>query len=161
MPKESVSLQRFISYIAMQFTSIIQRLGKFIVNPEIKNKILQVMLGEPFLTQKEIADKVGVHKSTVSRAVAGTKKSNDYQLAKKAAGKFIEDFANTIEFWKLQITQLEQLKKTTQDTETISNIMREQSDRYEKILVLARQSEMIEALRKLNHGDVRPWLKRS
>ena len=119
------------------------------------------MLGEPFLTLKEIADKVGVHKSTVSRAVASTKKSKDYQLAAKVAGKFIQDFANTIEFWKLQITQLEELKKTTQDTQTIIKIMREQSDRYEKILVLARQSELIEALRKLSHGDVRPWLKRS
>lgn len=73
----------------------------------------------------------------------------------KVAGKFIQDFANTIEFWKLQITQLEHLKDRAKDLDTLMKIMREQSDRYEKILVLARQGELIEALRKLNHGDVR------
>ena len=119
------------------------------MNHEIKNKISEVMLGEPFLTLKEIADRVGVHKSTVSRAVASTKKSKDYQLAAKVAGKFIQDFANIIEFWKLQITQLEQLKKTTEDVEIIIKIMCEQSDRYEKILVLARQAEIITILKKI------------
>ena len=119
------------------------------MNHEIKNKISKVMLGEPFLTLKEIADRIGVDKSAVSRAVASTKKSKDYQLAAKVAGKFIQDFANTIEFWKLQITQLEQLKKTTEDVEIIIKIMREQSDRYEKILVLARQAEIITILKKI------------
>ena len=80
MPKESVSLQRFISYIAMQFTSIMQRLGRFIVNPEIKNKIYQVMLNKPSLTPREIAKEVGVSQSTVSRLIHSLTKGNDYQI---------------------------------------------------------------------------------
>lgn len=119
------------------------------MNPEIGKKIDELMLNEPFLPLKEIADKAGVGKSAASTAVAGTKTSPGHQRIAKAASNFLQDFANIIEFWKLQITELEHLKKTTQDTKTIIKIMREQSDRYEKILVLARQGEMIEALRKI------------
>ena len=134
----------------MEFTSIIQRLGKFIVNPEIKNKIYQVMLSKPSLTQREIAEEVGVHESTVSRVIRSLTKGNDYQIATRAASKFLQEFVNAAEFWKLQITELEKLKEITEDSNLKLKIMREQSDRYEKILVLARQWEVIQIVRKIN-----------
>ena len=67
-----------------------------------------------------------------------------------AAGMFIQEFANAAEFWKLQITELEKLKESTRDPKLILKIIREQSHRYENILVLARQGEVVQALRKIN-----------
>ena len=127
-----------------------QRLGRFIVNPEIKNKIYQVMLKKPSLTPEEIAKEVGVSQSTVSRLIHSLTKGNDYQIAAMAAGMFIQEFVNAAKFWKLQITELEKLKEITEDPKLKLKIMKEQSDRYEKILVLARQGEVIQIVRKIN-----------
>ena len=135
----------------MQFTSIIQKLGKFIVNPEIRNKIYQVMLTKPSLTSREIAIEVGVSESTFSKVMRSITRGNEYEIVRRAAGRFLQEFINAAEFWKLQITELERLKESTRDPKLILKIMNEQSDRYEKILFLARQGELLQTLRKINN----------
>lgn len=124
------------------------------MNPEIKASIYKLLLNEPTLTQREIANRVGVHESEVSKAIKKTATSVDYQLAMQVAGKFLQDFQKASDFWKLQVTELEQMKGETDDVGLKVKIMREQSDRYEKILFQARQGELVEGLRLINKGMI-------
>ena len=119
---------------------------------ERKQRVYKLMLLEPAITQSEIAERLNLKPRTVSRIINKIVKSNDYQLAMSIAGKFIQDFVNASDYWKIQITELEHLKEklTDEDKELLVKIMKEQSELYGKILLLARQGELMAAIRKLN-----------
>ena len=113
-------------------------------------------LKNPICTQKEIGAKLGLKEYTVSRALKSMMGTHDYTLRQMLAGKFLEEFQMASDYWKLQIKQLEDLKKDGVDHDTMIKLMREQSDRWEKILFLARQGEAIEVMRKMKNGKELP-----
>ncbi len=119
----------------------------------IKQSVYLERLKNPIATQKELSIKLGISESMVSRAMKSMIGTHDYQLRQLLAGKFLEEFQMATDYWKLQIKQLEDLKKES-DNETVIKLMKEQSDRWEKILFLARQGEAVEIMRLMKNGRV-------
>jgi len=123
------------------------------VKDAIKQSVYLERLKNPIATQKELSIKLGISESMVSRAMKSMIGTHDYQLRQLLAGKFLEEFQMATDYWKLQIKQLEDLKKES-DNETVIKLMKEQSDRWEKILFLARQGEAVEIMRLMKNGRV-------
>jgi len=123
------------------------------VNDEIKQSVYLEKLKNPIIQQKEIAQKLGLSEPMVSRAMKSMMGTHDYTLRQMLAGKFLEEFQMASDYWKTQITLLEELKEES-DTETIIKLMKEQSDRWEKILFLARQGEAVEVMRLMKNGAI-------
>lgn len=120
------------------------------------------------LSNKEISDKLGVSLSTVEK---------DLHEIRQQIKSWIEDFRSegVYSSFRDSYVQLEQIQKelwqkyrqekdpkvqikildSLADKITKFNyIMKEQSDRYEKILFHARQGELVEALRLINKGMI-------
>ena len=121
---------------------------------EIINSVYLEKLKNPIIQQKEIANKLNVSEATVSRALKILLGSNDFKLGQMLAGKFLEEFQMATDYWKMQIKSLEELKDGEADTDTLLKIMKEQSDRWEKILFLARQGEAVEVMRLMKNGAI-------
>ena len=120
---------------------------------EIKQSVYLERLKDPISAQKDLAIKLGISESMVSRAMKSMIGTHDYQLRQLLAGKFLEEFQMASDYWKMQIKLLEDLKKES-DNETIIKLMKEQSDRWEKILFLARQGEAVEVMRLMQNGRI-------
>ena len=125
------------------------------MKPEIIQQVYLEKLKDPTITQKQIADKKNLSEATVSRAFKKLMGSHDFRLGQLLTGKFLEEFQMASDYWKLQIKLLEDLKEEESDTETIIKLMKEQSDRWEKILFLARQGEAIEVMRLMRNGTIK------
>jgi len=93
----------------------------------------------------------------VSKALKSVMGTHDNPLRQMFAGKFLEEFQMATDYWKMQIKQLEDLKEDS-DTDTIINLMKEQPDRWEKILFLARQGEAVEVMRLMKNNEAIPLL---
>jgi len=123
------------------------------VKDEIKQSVYLERLKDPIATQKDLATKLGISESMVSRAMKSMMGTHDYTLRQMLAGKFLEEFQMASDYWKMQIKLLEDLKEES-DNETIIKLMKEQSDRWEKILFLARQGEAVEVMRLMKNGRI-------
>ena len=78
---------------------------------EIKQSVYLERLKDPISTQKDLAIKLGISESMVSRAMKSMMGTHDYQLRQLLAGKFLEEFQMASDYWKMQIKLLEDLKK--------------------------------------------------
>lgn len=121
----------------------------------IKQSVYMERLRDPICTQKQIGERLGLPEYTVSRALKSMMGTHDRQLRQMLAGKFLEEFQMASDYWKRQITLLEELKKESTSTDEIIKIMREQSDRWEKVLFLARQGEAVEVMRLMKQDGER------
>ena len=139
-----------------------RRLGYFLfatvlhflfVNHAISELVYLERLKDPTISQKQIAFKLNLTESKVSRALKKLFASHDFKLGQMVAGKFLEEFQMASDYWKLQIKDLE-LLKDEEDIELKIKIMKEQSDRWEKILYLARQGEAVETMRLMKNGTI-------
>ena len=137
---------------------------------EIKQLVYFERLKDPIASQKDLAIKLGLSESMVSRAIKSMMGTHDYQFRQLLAGKFLEEFQMASDYWKMQITQLENLKDSKKtifkkaadghvfpeevelEVDDMMKIMKEQSDRWEKILFLARQGEAVEVMRLMKNG---------
>jgi transcriptional regulator with XRE-family HTH domain len=81
------------------------------VKDEIKQSVYLERLKDTISTQKDLAIKLGISESMVSRAMKSMMGTHDYQLRQLLAGKFLEEFQMASDYWKMQIKLLEDLKK--------------------------------------------------
>ena len=141
---------------------------------EKKNQIYKTIVEHPALSDYEVARKIkGVSRSTVQRSRLKFIEKLDYELAKNVAGKFLADFQQASDYFKLQIERLENLKKekktiqrnnmTTGKVETkkidlepmdVLAIEKQQTELWKNIIFLARQSEAVEVMKLIQNGRI-------
>ena len=116
--------------------------------------------------QTEIAQKMKLSESTVSKEIKKITKSREYQLGVYSVNTFMEMFQRAQDFWNNQNTEYEELieevnkiKIDTKDknrlskliskVDAISRIKEKQDKNMERILLLAKQGEIVLALKVL------------
>ncbi|AJM91716.1 hypothetical protein [Nitrosopumilus piranensis] len=123
-------------------------------------------------SQAEIAKKLNIDQSTVSRALNKVKKSSEYELGTVSITTFLDTFKKAEQYWKESnkeyrelIEQLQQLPdesdldgngerlhkskydKTVGKVDLISKLKQQQDKNMERILTLAQQGEVVLALK--------------
>lgn len=138
---------------------------------ELKVQVYKEFLERPDSTDYEIAERLNLSRSAVWRARNKVIRSIDYKLAASVAGKFLVDFQMASDYWKKQISELEdqkskpnkvlvmtkdgpQEKEVPKSDAEIREIMRQQEDLWKNILFLARQGEAVEVLRLMEAGRI-------
>jgi len=120
------------------------------LNAEIKEKVYLMSLVQP--SQKEIAKQLNLSEATVSRAINSVTKSNDYKLAMMSISNFLTEYMRASDFFKYQISQLEEMKKKYPDSEL--QLMDAQMERMQHIIQLAGQGKVVLALQALRDGQL-------
>lgn len=130
------------------------------VKPEIMQEVYLERLQNPLVSQKQIGVNLNLSESTVSRALKKQLGSHDFKLGQMLSGKFLEEFQMASDYWKMQISRFEELKKKdengfpTIEFEKELELMKQQSQLWEKILFLARQGEAVEVMRLMKNGAI-------
>lgn len=136
------------------------------MNQEIKNECY--LLSLEGYQGKDIAKKLNISRSTVSKAINSITKGNDYQLAIKGCSTLLQEFVKYQDFCKLRLKELSQLKEQkklvfknnnkTGQIEAIESelspldvllIIKTQNDIYKDLLTLGAQGEFIQAVQKI------------
>lgn len=120
------------------------------MNSEIKEKVYLLSLVQP--SQKEIAKQLNLSEATVSRAINSVTKSNDYKLAMMSISNFLTEYMRASDFFKYQISQLEEMKKKYPESEL--QLMDAQMERMQHIIQLAGQGKVVMALQALRDGQL-------
>ena len=84
------------------------------MNQKLKEQVFEKVLKEPAKSDYTIAKEVGVSRSLVYTTRMKFIRTLDYELAKNVAGAFLSDFQQASDYFKLQITSLENKKKDLQ-----------------------------------------------
>ena len=141
---------------------------------EKKLEVYRTIVEHPALSDYEVADKLkGVSRSTVNLCRKQFIEKLDYELARNVAGKFLADFQQASDYFKIQIDRLEDLKKKkkfmarnnneTKEIETfeveldpidILSIEKQQTELWKNIIFLARQSEAVEVMKLIQNGRI-------
>lgn len=141
---------------------------------EKKLQVYRTIIEHPALSDYEVADKLkGVSRSTVNLCRKQFIEKLDYELARNVAGKFLADFQQASDYFKVQIERLENLKKekktiqrnnvTTGKIESkkielepmdILAIEKQQTELWKNIIFLARQSEAVEVMKLIQNGRI-------
>ena len=120
------------------------------MNPEIKQSCYMKSLYG--LSGQQIAKELGLSEATVSRAINSVTKSLDYKLAMNTVSTFLTDYMKAGDFFKMQIAELEEMKK--RDPENYYRIMEMQMERMALIVQLVGQGKIVMALRELRDGKL-------
>lgn len=142
------------------------------MNDEQKQLVYECWLEHPTWSHRQIANKTGLSRWQVQRTIQKFLTSVDHKLGQAIASKFLVEFQKASDFWKLQMTELQDMKEHGKktiykvnkegktyaeevrlDSSDIIRIMNEQSTRVEKILLLASQGELVQAIKMLANGN--------
>lgn len=93
----------------------------------MKNELTSIaytqMITYPALNDQQLADKIGLTRSTVWRLRQKLVGKIDFELAQRIAGQFLVDYQMASDYFKLQVTNLEEqktgLEKLKDGTKTI------------------------------------------
>ncbi len=140
---------------------------------EKKLEVYRTIVEHPALSDYEVADKLkGVSRSTVNLCRKQFIEKLDYELARNVAGKFLADFQQASDYFKIQIDRLENLKKekkilheydeqgnkiageTDLEPLDILAIEKQQTELWKNIIFLARQSEAVEVMKLIQNGRI-------
>lgn len=106
----------------------------------------------------QIAEKLGISKGTVSKAINSITKGNDYQLALRGCGVLIEEFVRFQDFLKLRLVELKEMNPD--DNRDRLAIIRLQSELYKDLLTIGAAGDFIQNVRlmrdKLNAIETGP-----
>lgn len=143
------------------------------MNDEVGAKCYSLYLRD--FTQSEIAKKLNITQSTVSRKINDIIKSQEYELGSMTVTTFIEVFKKTGQYWEESNKEYRELiekvyessnnepnekdksldnskhVKTLQQVELISKLIEKRDKNMERILGLAQQGKVIHALRAIGN----------
>jgi DNA-binding CsgD family transcriptional regulator len=111
---------------------------------EIKNECY--LLSLEGYQGKEIAEKLNLSPSSVSKAIASVTKGNDYQLAVKGCGVLLQEFVRYQDYCRKKLKELNEIK--TEDNKEKLAIIKLQTDLYKDLLTIGSQGEFIQAVNK-------------
>lgn len=136
------------------------------MNQEIKKACY--LLSLEGYEQRDIAKKLNISPSYVSKTIASVTKGNDYQLAVKGCGVLLAEFARFQDFCRLRLKELAELKdekkyllKNNNETGEIDAIpiplspidklaiIKAQTEIYKDLLTLGAQGEFIQAVQRI------------
>ena len=122
-------------------------------------------------SQREIADKLNVNKSTVSRAISSITKGRDYRLGLYTMITFVDELEKAADYWRFNTKELEELKDLVyslelNDTTTalakvdsIRRLMETQSNQIENLVTKAVHGKFVLAImevKKTERLDLKP-----
>ena len=115
------------------------------MNQEIKNNCY--LLSLEGYTTRDIAVKLNLSQSTVSRAIISITQGNDYQLAVKGCGVLLQEFVKYQDYCRKKLRELNEIK--TDDNKEKLAIIKLQTDLYKDLLTIGSQGEFVQAVNKL------------
>jgi DNA-binding CsgD family transcriptional regulator len=121
------------------------------MNSEIKEECYKLSLQG--YQGKDIAEKLSLSEATVSRAINSITKSHDYQLGVTSISQFLEKFARADDYFTMKLRELQELCDKAKDKDKIA-IISLQTDIMSKALSLAKQGQVVLALKALQDGDI-------
>lgn len=139
---------------------------------EILDKMKDAFLRYPTLTDNQIAKKIKINNVTLGKYRKIYDKQIDQEFIAITAGKFISEFGKASDYWKMQIDELEELKKSTKtifkkgkngksyaekvdlEPSDILAIVKHQTDLRKNILYLAAQGEVREVIKIMRSGKL-------
>jgi len=110
-------------------------------------------LVHPSYTDTQIAKLVSVSYPTVQKYREEHLSKMDVEFIKMTAGRFIMEFGEASDYWKLQIEELENLKTDLEPMDILA-ICKQQAQLREKILFLAAQGEVREVIKVMRSGKL-------
>jgi len=121
----------------------------------ILKSVYNMMLTYPTRSDREISDKLNLGHATVSRYRQKLYTRIDHQLSRNVASKFLTHFQMASDYFMKQIENLENLKSDDKlSIMEIAALERQQTELWSKIVFLCRQSEAIEVIKLLQHGEL-------
>ncbi len=81
------------------------------MNNELKIQAYSTMLKYPAWSDEKIANDIGISRPTVWRLRKKLIGTIDWELAQRIAGQFLTDYQMASDYYKQQITELEDMKK--------------------------------------------------
>lgn len=131
------------------------------MNEELRNNCYLLSL-EGYRHDK-IADKLGISRSAVTKAIGSIIKANDFQLAVKGCGVMLDEYVRFQDFLKVRLVELKEMDPD--DNRDRLAIIRLQADLYKDLLTIGAVGDFIQNVRimrdKLNAIDTRPNLTES
>lgn len=97
--------------------------------------------------QEDIAKKLNVSRSTVTKAIQSITKGHDFQLAVKGCGVLIEEFVRYQDYCKKKLAELRDI--TPDDNRDRIAIIRLQNDLYKDLLTIGASGDFIQNVRKM------------
>lgn len=133
---------------------------------EIKNQCY--LLSLEGYQGKEIAKKLNIAESTVSKALKSVTTGNDYQLAIKGCSVLLQEFVKFQDFCRVKLKELSELKEESKVVTKNNNesgqieaieiplspiekmaIIKTQTEIYKELLTLGAQGEFIQGVQKI------------
>ena len=135
---------------------------------EIRRQCYEVMITKPSWSDYEIARNLNLSQTFVYKQRQKLLLTIDYELAKNIAGKFLVQFQMASDYFKLQISRLDELKtkknnvllkdgtmiKVELNPLEILAIEKQQTDLWIKIIEFASQGEAVEVMRLIRDGKI-------
>lgn len=115
------------------------------MNQEIKNQCY--LLSLEGYSNRDIAKKLNISHSTVTRAINSITKGNDHQLAVKGCGVLLQEFVKFQDYCKKKLVELNEI--SPDDNKERISIINLEREIYKDLLVLGAQGEFIESVKKI------------
>lgn len=133
-----------------------------------QNNLKNLFLLYPTATNQKMCEMSGLSKPTVKRYRKTYNEQIDQEFISRTAGKFINEFGKAIDYWKLQIDELECLKNKKQtiilkdgdemlaplSAMEILAICKQQAELRKYIIFLGSQGEVREVLKIMRSGKL-------
>lgn len=131
------------------------------MNEELRSKCY--LLSLEGYRHPQIAEKLGISRSAVTKAIQSVTRGNDYQLAVKGCGVLVEEFVRFQDFLKLRLSELKEMNPD--DNRDRLAIIKLQSELYKDLLTIGAAGDFIQNVRimrdKLHEIDTGPKLSES
>lgn len=112
---------------------------------ELKNQCY--LLSLEGYTSRQIANKLNLDHSTVSRAISSITKGNDYQLAVRGCSKLIQEYARYQDYARKKINELAEI--IPEDNSERIAIIREQNNIFKDLLTTGASGEFVHSINKI------------
>ena len=134
----------------------------------IQRKLKDLFLLHPTKSNKAIGIMAGISRRTIGKYRKIYDEQIDQEFVSMTAGKFINEFGKAIDYWKLQIDELEKLKNIKQSiilkngnitqirlsAMEILAICKQQAELRKYIIFLGSQGEVREVLKIMRSGKL-------
>lgn len=115
------------------------------MNQEIKAQCY--LLSLEGYNERDIAAKLNLSQSSVSRAINSLTRGNDYQLAVKGCGVLLQEFVKFQDYCKKKLRELNEI--SVEDNKERIAIINLEREIYKDLLTVGAQGEFIESVKKI------------
>ncbi len=125
-----------------------------------KDDMKTAFLQYPTKTNNQLSKMLKISHVTIGKYRKEYSLQIDSEFIAITAGKFIQEFGHAIDHWKLQIDELEVLKKSESSLSAmeILAINKEQASLRGRILFLGGQGEVREVIKVMRSGQLPPMV---